>query len=272
MFRWILNRFVFSTFLGNFLSYCVGKIMLIPIPKLMRSGCFKLFSKLFGIQWREAELSLSDYKSFNDFFTRQLRSELRPISSAPIVYPCDGTITISGLLHENIALQAKSIHYQVSDLIPGCSLKSGSYTTIYLSPKDCHHVFSPISGSVSSIQLIPGHLFPVREPYLSTHTTLYTHNERLVFTVSDADSSPFYIVMVGAMNVGSMSTPLTRLIRSNRWGELAKNIPFSPPVSIQKGDLLGTFHLGSTVVLISSTPVLQNWLSGPCIIGSSPID
>ena len=263
--RFQLDLLIFNTPLGNWISHLVGCIMQIPIPTFLRPLVFKTFSFMFSVDLLEVEKPLSSYSSINSFFTRHLIPGCRPLKDSTVILPSDGYLTQSNTFSASTLFQAKNINYSLQELIPNCSISTGSTLTIYLSPKDCHHVFSPIDGNVTKISFIPGRLFPVREPYISKHSTLYTRNERLIFELNHLEGTPLYVVMIGAMNVGSMSTPY---FNNNQPVKVeGQHKPTHTP--IYKGDVLGTFHLGSTVILISpDSDALSHFTTGNVLRGS----
>jgi phosphatidylserine decarboxylase len=209
---------IYNTALGNILSRISGFFADLYLPPFCRSLILGSFAKTFGINIAEAEKTISAYTSLNNFFTRSLKPECRPISQniQDIVSPVDAYIQAFGRIEDNQLIQAKGVTYSIEDLIAQKTIafQEGYFITFYLAPHDCHRIFSPFSGQIESISHIPGHLYPVREPHISHTTGLYTLNERII-TQLKTDYGRIAIVKVGAFNVGTISVPFDPAIRSN---------------------------------------------------------
>ena len=232
-------------------SKLVHYICALPLPRVLRKKAWTWAACIFGMNLAEAELPLDEYPSFNAFFTRQLKAGVRPIdSTATVVSPADGVLSSFGEFTDGQLIQAKGVYYPADLFLGGNVIRHGSMATIYLSPKDCHRVMSPVDGVLESITIIPGALVPVREPYVSTVPELFGRNERMVMMVT-TDTGRVAVVMVGALNVGTMTTPFDENLVTHRWGEGERSRVFSPGKPIKKGDLLGIFHMGSTVVMVA---------------------
>jgi phosphatidylserine decarboxylase len=230
----------------------------------------------------EAQHELAHYPTFDAFFTRELKPGSRPIdSTVSLVSPADGQLTSFGSFTDGKLIQAKGVFYPVTLFLnthpqplsvpkrgaESVDFTSGSVATIYLSPKDCHRVFSPADGEVVSITIIPGALVPVREPYVSTVPELFGRNERMVIMMKTSQGR-LAVVMVGALNVGTMTTPLSPKMVTHQWGQKTRTISFESPKKVSKGDLLGIFHMGSTVVLVSDYELKFLAKSGSIMMGS----
>ena len=143
------------------LTRCVGYLAELRVPSFL----IFVFAKSFGIAIEDAEKPLSNYVSINDFFTRALRSELRPIDHmARIISPVDGEVLISGVIKSGQIFQAKGLSYSLQELVKLPShvfFDDGYFATFYLSPKDCHRIFSPVSGDIIQACLIGGKLLPL---------------------------------------------------------------------------------------------------------------
>ena len=201
------------------------------------------------------------YACFNDFFTRKLASNVRPIAHNRYVCPADGVISQAGGIQDNKLLQAKGIDYSLESLIQEDSLSckdylNGSFVTIYLSPKDYHRIHMPIDGEVLKQTYIPGNLYSVQPFTTENIPNIFSGNERLVLHIQTA-SGPLIMVLVGATIVGCIGTA---------WqGDISKQknmqtITFSKPISLKKGDELGYFKLGSTVIMILPENAYPIWL------------
>ena len=189
------------------------------------------------------------YRSFDAFFTRPLRQGARPIAESRIVSPCDGAVSASGLIDEGARLFVKGQPYEVSDLIGGSARSrdyvGGQFAVIYLSPKDYHRVHSPVDGRLLSVCAMPGDWYPVNSLGERLVPQLFVRNRRVAFFMESLDAIPITLVMVGALIVGK--------ITANALGnqDVAEGMhEFGSAIRVQRGDELGAFHLGSTVVLL----------------------
>lgn len=254
---------VFNTPLPGYLSCLTGKIAAIPIPFPLRVPFFKKAASVLGIHLSEVEKPLDHYPSLNAFFARGLNEACRPVDPNPshITSPVDGQILEFGTIHEGQLLQAKGREYPLKKFIPfpiSDRFEGGSFMTFYLSPKDCHRIFAPIAGKVTDAYLVPGALYPVREPYISEQDALYVQNERLISIISHP-ATTLACVKVGAINVGAISVQYDPTLKSYPTPRKLVGRHYDIPASFNKGDWLGTFHLGSTVILIAEKDTVS-WL------------
>jgi phosphatidylserine decarboxylase len=191
------------------------------------------------------------YRSFDAFFTRSLREGARPIADANVVSPCDGVISALGPIDEGARLFVKGQPYEVADLVgavePSRDYIGGQFAVIYLSPKDYHRVHSPIDGQLLSIRATPGGYYPVNALGQKLVPQLLVQNRRVAFFMRTNDGIPITLVMVGALIVGK--------ITANALGDsdVAPGVhELGSSIAMRKGDELGAFHLGSTVVLLTA--------------------
>lgn len=212
------------------------------------------FLLLFSVDMSEAvESDPYRYPSFNEFFTRALRPEARPIDSSPdtIASPVDGAVSECGVIERNRLLQAKGRHYTLGDLLAGQSwaenFEGGTFATIYLAPFNYHRVHMAVRGTLIDTVYVPGRLFSVNTVTAQYVPRLFARNER-VLTLFDTDFGRFALVLVGALNVGSMATVWAGDI-TPRPGRTVTRIP-GPAVDLQKGAELGRFNMGSTVIML----------------------
>jgi phosphatidylserine decarboxylase len=219
-----------------------------------KNALIRGFMKLYDIDMRDAvESDPLRYASFNEFFTRSLRAETRPleVDARAVVSPVDGTISECGDIDGEELLQAKGKRYTLSDLLAGQSwarrFAGGCFATIYLAPYNYHRIHMPLSGRLEGTWFVPGRLFSVNALTARCVPRLFARNERIV-TLFDGEAGAFALVLVGALNVGSMATvwagditPATRRV-----------VTQLPPrnVKLEKGAELGRFNMGSTVILL----------------------
>jgi phosphatidylserine decarboxylase len=223
------------------------------------------FLKLYPVDMSEAaESDPYRYGTFNEFFTRALKDHARPIADAPdaIACPVDGCISEAGTIDRDRLLQAKGRYYRLGDLLasqPWASrFEGGSFATIYLAPFNYHRVHMPLHGELRETVYVPGRLFSVNGVTAQHVPGLFARNER-VLTLFDTAFGQFALVLVGALNVGSMATvwagDITPAAR-RRVTRLA-----APATLLDKGAELGRFNMGSTVILLFE-PNRARWQSG----------
>ena len=208
------------------------------------------------------------YRSFDAFFTRSLKEGARPLANATVVSPCDGVVSSLGPIDDGARMFVKGHPYEVGELLGDSNLArdyiGGQYLVIYLSPRDYHRVHSPIDGALRSFIATPGDCFPVNALGERSAPDLYVRNRRVTFLVEAPDQSTVALVMVGAFIVGKITVNALGLrpLSPGRHG-------FDPPVKVQRGDEIGSFHLGSTVVLLVPPKVQLGAKEGKVRCGES---
>lgn len=217
------------------------------------------FVRVYGVNTAEASHRVPDgYASFNDFFTRALHPGARPVDPAPtsLVSPADGSIQQIGLLRGDEILQVKGVGYSAVELFgddaeAAAPYRDGAFVTIYLAPWNYHRVHMPVTGRVVRMTHVPGELWSVNATTVARIPRLFARNERLICHC-EAEFGPLAVVLVGALNVGSMSTAwagevLPRAQRSvTHWHYAAAD----PGTHLERGATLGQFNMGSTVVVL----------------------
>ncbi len=238
--------------------------------RLIKDFLIRSFVKFYEVNLDEVRKSAPDgFTSFNDFFTRELERGSRPIDSSDlsIVSPADGIISAAGSIKKNAVLQAKGIDYSLEELLAtdldeAQRYYDGSFATIYLAPFNYHRVHAPLAGELVAARFVPGSLFSVNPTTVSFIRGLFTRNERLICHFRTA-AGPMVLIFVGALNVGSITTPWTGEIRPRK-GNMVENIDLqssSQAKTVNKGDLLGWFNMGSTIILLLP-PGVCDWRSG----------
>jgi phosphatidylserine decarboxylase len=255
---------IFAFILG-FLSLITGWLVRVELPQPLATWSCKVFASLFGIDLSLAEQEIDQFKNIEELFTRRLKPSLRPALST-LVSPADGSWTQSALASgEEMAVQVKGKFYSLSELT--FSLRLGEdfsakwYSVFYLSPKDYHRVHASTDASLVSITYMPGALWPVNRWAVQYVPELFVSNERLVFEFRDNLTTEIYfLVMVGALNVGRMRTPFWPGFETNT-AMLKETIHHTPrdPVEVKAGQEVGTFSLGSTVVLVAGAKFLNHY-------------
>ncbi len=212
------------------------------------------FLKLYAVNMQEA--TPSDplrYATFNDFFTRALAKDARPITADThtIASPVDGTVSECGTLNFDQLIQAKNHSYSLADLLANQTwarrFEGGTFATFYLAPYDYHRIHMPIRGQLRDTLYVPGRLFSVNGITAQYVPRLFTRNER-VLALFDTAGGALSLVMVGALNVGSMSTVWAGDITSTRRKTVTR-LP-ETQLDLEKGAELGRFNMGSTVILL----------------------
>jgi phosphatidylserine decarboxylase len=212
------------------------------------------FLALFAVDMSEAaETDPYRYASFNEFFTRSLKAGARPIASGAtdIACPVDGRMSECGAAEGDSLLQAKGRRYALTELLAGqawaAAFSGGSFATIYLAPFNYHRIHMPTRGRLLDTVYVPGRLFSVNEVTARRVPRLFARNER-VLTLFEGEYGRFAVVLVGALNVGSIATVWAGDIAPAARRVLA-HIP-APETILEKGAELGRFNMGSTVILL----------------------
>jgi len=240
----------------SYLSWFIGALANLPLPQPLSRWTIGVFAAAYGIDLNTATRPVNSYRSIGDFFTRDLKPELRPISEG-LASPVDGTLRdCIGLSPGALIPQVKGKEYTLAELLGGDPLVSrfenGSLWNLYLSPRDAHHIHAPLPGKIIKTTHIPGKLWPVNDWALNSVDKLFAVNERLVSFI-ETDHGLFAVVMVGATNVGRISLSYIDL-ETNKFPWAKHNIrsfDHDGGIAIKAGDKLGTFKMGSSVVLIS---------------------
>ena len=196
----------------------------------------------------------ASYASFNEFFTRALRADARPLAPSVLICPVDGAISQFGRIERDRIFQAKGHDYTCAALLGGdaalaAPFVDGLFATLYLSPRDYHRIHMPCDGRLTRMVHVPGDLFSVNPTTARGVPGLFARNERVVCLFESAQG-PFALVLVGATIVGSMATVWHGVVNPPRSGQVRTWRYEQAPVALRQGDEMGRFLLGSTVVLL----------------------
>jgi phosphatidylserine decarboxylase len=270
----------------NFISFTTGLVSRARLPWPLNRLVNRMFVSAFKINMAEAEFPLSQYKTVEDVFTRRLKPGVRPIEK-PFASPADGFLASSGPLTNNQAIQAKGLDYSAHELIWGDAQRSFTgqltdYVTVYLAPFNYHRVHSPVEGTLKKVRYIAGTLWPVNKPFVSAVPGIFVKNERLVFDI-ETQYGPVFVVMVGALNVGRMTAAMIPAMVTNGFRRQfgMATAEYDPPEQSYRvacGSELGTFCLGSTVVVVlskefsSRVKAVRNSNFKPIMLGQSLIE
>ena len=258
-------------------QYLMPKLAMTRLAGLVASaewGTFttwviKRFVKRYNVNMSEAaHADPAHYKSFNEFFTRPLKDGARPLASSEWVCPVDGAISQCGAIEHDQIFQAKGHHYSTRALVGGdatlaAQFQNGQFATLYLSPRDYHRIHMPIAGKLLRMIHVPGDLFSVNPTTARGVPGLFARNERVVCEF-ETEKGPMVLVLVGATIVGSMATVWHGQVNPPRPGSVREWRYNSQDVRLQKGEEMGRFLLGSTVVMMFSENSIQfpaDWLS-----------
>ena len=229
------------------------------------TGLIRWFVGKYGVDMTEAaDPDIASYASFNAFFTRALRPGARPLARADLICPVDGAISQFGPIERDQIFQAKGHRYSTTALVGGdaalaAQFQDGSFTTLYLSPKDYHRIHMPCAGRLLRMIHVPGALFSVNPTTARGVPGLFARNERVV-CVFEGAHGPFVLVLVGATIVGSMSTVWHGVVNPPRV-KAARNWSYADQsIRFEQGDEMGRFLLGSTVVMLFPKQASKNSL------------
>jgi phosphatidylserine decarboxylase len=200
----------------------------------------------------------SSYKTLNKLFTRSFREPRSfSLNESDFISPCDALISECGDLDGDIALQIKGMAYSVSEILGAhfsaeekSQVSGGQFMNFYLSPKDYHRYHIPINLTLLKAVHIPGKLYPVNIPSLNKRLNLFIENERIVLACETQEKKHFYIVLVGALNVGKMQISFDSNIQTNASTQQVQSFKYGN-LHLHKGEDFGCFEMGSTVVIIS---------------------
>jgi phosphatidylserine decarboxylase len=245
---------------GGALKLCTAALAVrlsrVPIPS--RRLRLRVFRTIYGKKYtpldeRELEKPLWAYRSFNALFTRGVRPELRPIAQDPTAWvcPCDGQVQDIGTIEDERIITVKGITYDFRSLLAEANLKTyhgGHFAVVFLSPADCHRVFSPQDGQIEEILHVPGYRMLVHPPYQKREFPVFALNERVILRLRTALGTCL-LVLVAGWGVGNITLPHLAAFkpRSRQWARLR----IDPPLPVERGEWIATFELGSSVLLIT---------------------
>ncbi|MBL1266762.1 MAG: phosphatidylserine decarboxylase [Halomonas sp.] len=229
----------------------------------VKNTLIKAFIKRFSVDMTQAlEPDPTAYATFNDFFTRALKDDARPLGDG-ILSPADGTLSQFGRLQAGQLVQAKGHTYSAQTLLGGDTALAeeflgGSFATVYLSPRDYHRVHMPTTGTLREMIYVPGRLFSVNQATANYVPGLFARNERLV-CIFDTEHGPMAMVLVGAMIVAAIETVWSGQVTP--LSGYPQRMQFGQPIVLEKGAEMGRFKLGSTVVMCFAKP--PNFANNP---------
>ncbi|OGB10683.1 MAG: phosphatidylserine decarboxylase [Burkholderiales bacterium RIFCSPHIGHO2_12_FULL_65_48] len=251
--QYLLPKQALTTLAGKFASAQLGGLT---------TSVIRRFVARYNVNMGEAaNPDITSYASFNDFFTRALKPGARPLAAADLICPVDGAISQFGPIAKDQIFQAKGHTYSTTALVGGdaeaaARFDNGHFATLYLSPRDYHRIHMPCAGELTRMVHVPGDLFSVNPTTARGVPGLFARNERVVCFFESAQG-PFVLVLVGATIVGSMATVWHGQVNPPRTGTLRQWDYAKGQVSLQQGEEMGRFLLGSTVVMLFPRGPLQ---------------
>ena len=251
--QYALPKRALTTLAGKFASARLGGLT---------TSVIRWFVGRYNVNMAEAaNPDIASYTSFNDFFTRALKPGARPLAQADLICPVDGAISQFGPIAKDQVFQAKGHTYSTTALVGGdaaaaARFDNGHFATLYLSPRDYHRIHMPCAGELTRMVHVPGDLFSVNPTTARGVPGLFARNERVV-CFFESTQGPFVLVLVGATIVGSMATVWHGQVNPPRTGTLRQWDYAKGQVSLQQGEEMGRFLLGSTVVMLFPQGPLQ---------------
>lgn len=248
--QYILPKHLLSRLVGKFAAAEAGGVT---------TAFIKFFIKKYNVDMSEALYPHPEhYKTFNEFFTRQLKPEVRQIAAGDdvLIQAVDGAVSQFGDIHQDSIFQAKGHNYSLTTLLGGKPelakpFKNGKFATIYLSPKDYHRIHMPVEGILTDMVYVPGELFSVNPLTAENVPGLFARNERVI-AFFDTPVGKMAMVLVGATIVASIETVWSGTVTP----PAGKNVQHwqyesddEAAVKLEKGDEMGRFKLGSTIVV-----------------------
>jgi phosphatidylserine decarboxylase len=250
----MMPKLALTRLAGRFASWQGGSVT---------TAAIRRFIARYNVNMDEAANSdPAAYATFNDFFTRALKPDARPLADARLVCPVDGAVSQFGAIDHGRIFQAKGRDYSTAALLAGdaalaARFNDGHFATIYLSPRDYHRIHMPCAGKLLEMTYVPGDLYSVNPATARGVDRLFARNERVVCVFEDEQGQPFAMVLVGATIVGSMATVWHGVVNPPRRPAVEKWDYRSQDIRLAKGEEMGRFLLGSTVVLLFPAGPLQ---------------
>lgn len=253
-FNFLVGRRSFTRLVGWFTDGHIPGFLLKPL--------IRKFIRKFDIDMSICEFDIEGCRRFNDFFARKLKPGAR-VFYGDVASPVEGYMSFHGMLETGRMLQVKGREFTLEQLVghdDSKYYKDGSYATIYLSPADYHRIHAPFDMVIESVTYLPGTLFSVGKDTLQLVDGVYCRNERIVLKGTSKFGS-FFFVMVGAMIVGKVKLSFDAMTTNRRRQPRIDKV-FDSPVRIAKGEELGYFEMGSTVVMTLDKPLFYGIKKG----------
>lgn len=246
----------YPNFKSSVASRLFGAFASKEFPRAIQHTINHTYTRMMRLDLREFDEATS-YKSLNALFTRSFKQKrLFNIHNETLISPCDSLVSAYGKIQESLALQIKGMQYDVKNLLGDyiskaskSRLEGGMFVNFYLSPSDYHRYHTPIDMRIAKAVHIPGKLYPVNFTWLRKVPSLFIENERVVLECYTKDDKLFYMIFVGALNVGKMAFHFDKNIQTNAKASLQQAYSYDN-LEVKKGDELGLFEMGSTIVML----------------------
>lgn len=243
------------------LTYCITRCEWKPFKNFLITSFIAIFKVDMSLA---KQPDTTAYKTFNEFFTRELRLDVRPVNqdNNTIICPVDGSISQIGKIESGEIFQAKGRTYSLDTLLAGDdsagNFRDGQFATLYLSPRDYHRIHMPLDGRLTRMIYVPGKLFAVNSHTVRVVDNLFARNERII-SIFETGIGQMAMVMVGAMNVGSMETVWAGEITPTKNRNITITDYKDQQIQLKRGEEMGRFNMGSTVILLFGKGHMQ-WL------------
>jgi len=262
MLQYVIPKLLLTQLMGFLAGLRAGKLT---------TAVIRGFVAKYQVNMAEAaNPDIAAYPTFNEFFTRPLKADARPIASAELICTVDGAISQLGPIEKDQIYQAKGKYFTAKALLGGDAalakkFENGLFATIYLSPKDYHRIHMPCRGRLLEMSYVPGELFSVNPATARGVDALFARNERVVCVFENDKGQPFVQVLVGATIVGSMATTWHGVVNPPRSKSVWTKDYRDQQIILEQGAEMGRFLLGSTVVLLFPEGDLEfngDWKAG----------
>ncbi len=247
----------------------MGRLARLRPPASVLDPAMRLYCRAYGVDLSEAEIPTRGFRSFDEFFTRRLKPNARPIASDPnaIVSPADGRLEDLGAIARDATCMVKGKPYRVGELLSdereAARFEGGQYGIVYLSPRDYHRVHAPVGGPVAMARHVPGTLYPVNAIGLEHIRKLFARNERIVIAQDSAIHGRVITIMVAAIGVGHISLSFDGSLATNVDSEPGARFYGDAAPNVERGEELGIFHLGSTAIVLIEPNRNLTWTKAP---------
>jgi phosphatidylserine decarboxylase len=239
------------------LSRALGRMAALGLPSPLLQRAIDLYVQAYQVDLSECTIPEGGWASFNEFFTRQLRAGCRPIDDdqKSIVSPADGLVADCGGIDASSRFRVKGRTYEVGELLgdgrDAARFEGGKFAIIYLSPRDYHRVHAPVDGPVQLVRHVGGTLFPVNRIGLDHIPGLFAKNERVAVVQDSPLHGEVATILVGAIVVGGITLSFDSAVRTND-GPPRGTVRYlsGREPKLARGDELGAFQLGSTVIVL----------------------
>ena len=251
------------------LSHTVGRLCDRPLPSRISRVVERAYVRLYGVDMTDVAPRQGAYPTIDAFFTRPLRPGARAISQARVISPADGRLVALGRIETGARFRVKAQDYAADELIgePADMYVGGSYAVVYLAPRDYHRVHAPVDGDIRRVRGIRGDLYPVNTLGERHVPRLLVRNERVIVFIETREFGRVAVVLVGAFCVGRITVPMLpgRAVHPG-------DHTIEPPRRVLRGDEIGTFHLGSTVVVLVGADTILSHVPGRIQYGQGLLD